>query len=406
MLYQQIVAAFLVGVLVNVLLNLRALAKNVVRGAIPDPAPLISVLVPARNEESNIGTCLDSLRRQDYPEFEILVLDDSSTDGTAEIAARAAAEDPRVRLLHGEPLPPGWAGKPFACHQLAQEARGSWLLFTDADTVHAPAVLSHVLSVALYSKAVFISGFPYQRTSSIWQNMALPILFYFMLLCWIPLWWLQRTQRTLPSVAIGQFMFFSAEEYRSIGGHEAVKSRIVEDVWLGKEVARHHYRQVTLDLSSLVSCEMYHEFGTMWDGIARWLYTVASLSAFILFGIMAVVALLFLLPFMWLGHGLLMAQPALGWEILVSVQVGILILARYLVGRRFSQPKSSIVLHPFGMGFLLLVGAYAGYQSVTGRGVRWKGRLYDRKPRPGERNASAGQDQPGSHLPESPSYRP
>jgi chlorobactene glucosyltransferase len=379
MLYQQIVAILLAGILANLLLNLRTLRKALTSGAIPDPPPLVSVLIPARDEESNIGPCLDSLRRQDYPEFEILVLDDSSTDCTAEIVAEAAAEDSRVRLLRGEPLPPGWAGKPFACHQLAAEARGDWLLFTDADTIHAPTVLSHVLGVAVRCRAAFVSGFPYQRTSSIWQNMALPILFYFMLLCWLPLWWLQRTRRSLPSVAIGQFMFFSAEEYRSIGGHEAVKSRIVEDVWLGKEMARHNYRQLTLDLSSLVSCQMYREFGTMWDGISRWLYTVASLSALVLFGLMAVVALLFLLPFVWLAHGLFLAQPALGWQVMVSVQVAILILARYLAGRRFSQPKSSIVLHPFGIGFLLLVGAYAGYRCLTGGGVRWKGRVYDPK---------------------------
>ena len=213
MLYQQIVAAFLVGLLVNILLNLRALAKTVARGAIPDPAPLISVLIPARNEEANIGACLDSLRRQDYPEVEILVLDDSSTDGTADIVARAAAEDARVRLLRGEPLPPGWAGKPFACHQLAREAGGSWLLFTDADTVHAPNVLSYVLRAALGSNAALISGFPYQKTTSISQKMALPILFYYMLLIWMPLWWLQRSERALPTVAIGQFMFFSTAAY-------------------------------------------------------------------------------------------------------------------------------------------------------------------------------------------------
>ena len=144
----------------------------------------------------------------------------------------------------------------------------------------------------------------------------------------------------------------------------------------------------------------------MWDGIARLLYTVASLSAFILFGLMAMSTILFLLPFMWFGHALLLAQPALGWEILVSVQVCILVLARYLVGRRFSQPKSSIILHPFGMGFLLIAAAYAGYQSLTGAGVRWKGRLYDTRHRPEESTASLGQDQPGSHLPESPSCHP
>jgi chlorobactene glucosyltransferase len=377
MLYQQIVCILLAAILFNLLLNLRALRKPKSDIELPAPAPLISILVPARNEEANICVCLESLRQQDYPNFEILVLDDSSTDGTADIVARIAAEDSRVRLLQGQPLPSGWAGKTFACHQLAQEARGSWLLFTDADTVHAPAMLRRVLGVALISRAALISGFPYQRTTSIWQKTAMPILFYFMLLCWMPFWWLQRSRCRMPSVAIGQFLFFSAEEYRSIGGHEAVKSRIVEDVWLGIEVSRHKYRQLTLDLSSLVSCQMYREFGSMWDGITRWLYTVASLSAVSLVGMIAVVLLLFLAPFFWLAYGLLLAQPAFAWEVLVMLQVAIVFLARFLAGRRFSQSKTSIILHPIGVVFLLLVSFYASYQYLTGAGVKWKGRVYD-----------------------------
>jgi chlorobactene glucosyltransferase len=377
MLYQQIVCILLAAILFNLLLNLRALRKPKSDIELPAPAPLISILVPARNEEANICVCLESLRQQDYPNFEILVLDDSSTDGTADIVARIAAEDSRVRLLRGQPLSPGWAGKTFACHQLAQEARGSWLLFTDADTVHAPAMLRRVLGVALVSRAALISGFPYQWTTSIWQKTAMPILFYFMLLCWMPFWWLQRSRCRMPSVAIGQFLFFSAKEYRSIGGHEAVKSRIVEDVWLGIEISRHKYRQLTLDLSSLVSCQMYREFGSMWDGITRWLYTVASLSAVSLVGMIAVVLLLFLAPFLWLAYGLLLAQPAFAWEVLVMLQVAIVFLARFLAGRRFSQSKTSIILHPIGVAFLLLVSFCASYQYLTGAGVKWKGRVYD-----------------------------
>ncbi len=219
MLYQQIICILLTVILINLLLNLRSLRKVRSSNEIPEPAPLISVLIPARNEAANIGSCLDSLRKQDYSNLEILVLDDSSTDDTAAIVERVAAEDRRVRLLKGQPLVAGWAGKPYACHQLAKEARGSWLLFTDADTIHAPSTLRHVLSAALNARADLVSGFPYQRTTSIWQKMAMPILFYFMLLCWMPFWWIQRSGRTLPSVAIGQFLFFSTDAYRAIGGH-------------------------------------------------------------------------------------------------------------------------------------------------------------------------------------------
>jgi len=381
MLYQQVVCVLLGAILVNLLLNLRSLRTAEGDGELPEPPPLISVLIPARNEEANIGACLDSLRREDYPWFEVLVLDDGSTDGTASIVEKVAAEDRRVRLIRGQPLVDGWAGKPFACHQLAQEARGDWLLFTDADTVHAPSALRNVLLAAVDSNAALISGFPYQRTTSFWQKMALPILFYFMLLCWMPLWWFQRTRRPVPSVAIGQFLFFSAEAYRSIGGHEAVKARILEDVWLGREMARHHYRQLTLDLSPLVSCQMYVGFSAMWNGIARWLYSVASVSAAMLVLVMVVVVLLFLMPFLWLAYGLFLAQPAFGWEVLVALQVAILYVARFLVGRRFSQPALSAILHPLGIALLLLVGLYASMRQLRGAGVEWKGRVYDPRSR-------------------------
>jgi len=119
----------------------------------------------------------------------------------------------------------------------------------------------------------------------------------------------------------------------------------------------------------------------MWDGIARWLYTVASLSIFGLVVMMVVATLLFLAPFLWLAHGLLLSEPAFSWQMLVGIQVMILLLARFLVGRRFSQPKSSVIMHPIGVGFLLLVGLYASFQHITGAGVRWKGRVYDHKSR-------------------------
>ncbi len=377
MFYQQMVTLVLFGILLNLLLNLRALRKPGSGRQLPEPAPLISVLVPARNEEANIRPCLESLCGQDYPNLEIIVLDDSSTDGTARVVEEIAARDRRVRLIEGQPLPEGWAGKPCACHQLSQQAGGSWLLFTDADTVHSPSALRTALNAALSSGAALVSGFPHQRNSSIWQKMAMPVFFYFMLVCAIPFWLVQRWPRAISTVAVGQFMFFSADEYRRIGGHESVKSRIVEDVALAREVARNRYRQIVLDLSPVVSCEMYRGVGTMWEGITRWLRSVASTSVLILGLLMVVVFLLFLAPFLWLAHGLLLGDPTFGWQALIVLQVALVLIARYLVGRRFSQPGVSTLLHPLGIGFALMVGFHAFYQHLTGAGVTWKERIYN-----------------------------
>jgi len=212
MLYQIIIAAGLASFVLNLILNLRSLKKPRSDSKIPEPPPFISVLIPARNEELNIEACLESLQRQDYPNFEILVLDDGSSDNTANIVARIAAKDNRIQLIRGDPLPEGWAGKPFACHQLAQRAKGSWLLFVDADTTHAPHMLRSVLALALELRPSLLSGFPHQLAISLPQKVAIPVL-YFVILSWLPLWWLQRSKEPKPSLAIGQFLLFPREEY-------------------------------------------------------------------------------------------------------------------------------------------------------------------------------------------------
>ena len=209
--------------MINLLLNLRALHRlGSEKGKLPDDYPLISILVPARNEERDIVPCVESLRLQDYPAFEILVLDDNSTDRTAEKVAEIAAKDPRVKLIRGEPLPPGWAGKPHACHQLAATAKGSWLLFTDADTIHAPDMLISALTYALAHKLSLISGFPFQKTSSFSQRVVMPAMWSIVMTC-VPLWWVQGARRPKAGLVIGQFIFVNAADYHEVGGHEAVK---------------------------------------------------------------------------------------------------------------------------------------------------------------------------------------
>ena len=268
MLYQVIILACLAVFLTNLILNLKSLKTPHADSKVPQPAPLISILVPARDEEENIRTCVASLQKQDYPNFEILVLDDNSTDATAEIVNEMAAEDSRIRLIRGEPLPEDWAGKPFACYQLAQEAKGSWLLFIDADTIHEPHMLRSVLALALEEKTSLLSGFPRQLAESLPQKIVIPV-FYFIILGWLPLWWLHRARKPKPSMAIGQFFLFPRDEYWRIGGHKTVQGRIVEDMWMGIEISKRGGRHIAVDLSPVVSCNMYKDLKSAWRGLGR-----------------------------------------------------------------------------------------------------------------------------------------
>ncbi len=375
MLYQIVIAVLLVIFAVNLILNLRTLKRPDRNARIPEPSPLVSVLIPARNEEENIKTCLESLQKQDYPNFEVLVLDDNSVDRTAEIVSQIVARDDRIQLIKGESLPEDWAGKPFACHQLAERARGSWLLFIDADTMHAPHMIRSVLALAIEAKASLLSGFPRQMAESLPEKIAMPIL-YFVIMGWIPLWWLQRSKEPKPSLAIGQLMLFPGEEYWRIGGHEAVSSRILEDVWLGVETVRHGGRHIAVDLSPVFWTRMYQNVGTMWEGFVKWIYSVAALSPVAIVGLLAAGFFFYLAPFYWVLNGFLSAAAPTDWRFIAVFQVAMILFMRWLVDDHFRQSLLSTFLHPLGFSFLFAAGLYGGWRQAVGLGVRWKERLY------------------------------
>jgi len=378
MVYQIVIAAGLALFVVNLFLNLRSLRVPRRDSKIPGKPPLVSVLVPARDEEANIGACLDSLQVQDYPNYEILVLDDNSTDGTAAIVRRAAARDDRVRLIEGGVLPSGWAGKPNACYQLGKEAKGDWLLFVDADTTHAPHMLRSVLAEAIRLNTSLLSGFPRQTSDSLPQKVAIPII-YFIIMSWLPMWCIHCLRKSIPSLAIGQFLLFSREAYWRIGGHKAVKSRILEDVWLGIETARHGGRHVAIDLSSVVSCNMYRDFPSMWEGFIKWGYSLSALIPGILFVLVIIGTVFFLAPFYWLWNGFFMVEAPTVWRLVVMAQIAIILLMRGFVDNRFKESGVSALLHPFGMSYLIVAFSIAGMRRTLGIGVNWKKRLYRRE---------------------------
>jgi chlorobactene glucosyltransferase len=357
--------------LINLLLNLRALHKlGSDKGRLPVDLPCISVLIPARNEEEDIVSCLESLRKQDYPLYEVLVLDDNSTDRTAERVAEIASKDPRVKLLRGKPLPQGWAGKPYACHQLAAQAKGSWLLFTDADTIHAPTMLRSAMAYVYEHRLSLLSGLTLQKTVSFSQRVAVPAM-YFFILCFMPLWWVQGSRRPRPGLVIGQFIFVSAADYHEVGGHEAVRSKILEDIWLGFTMARHGKRMGVVDLSGMVS----GEFGDLWEGFGKFAYSIASLGTW-LFVLIALGAVgLFVAPFVMMATHL---SPwwSYDWFAIIVAQVVLILIMRVLVDRRFSYKRLYSLSLPAGVMFLLASGLWAWKRRHTGSGVSWKDRTY------------------------------
>ena len=378
MLYQIIITTGLIIFLLNLALNLKAIKTPRADSKVPDSKPLISVMIPARDEEANIRNCLESLQKQDYPNYEILVLDDNSDDRTAEIVSEMAAGDSRIRLFSGQPLAEGWAGKPFACHQLAQQAKGSWFLFVDADTTHADYMLRGVLALAMKLKISLLSGFPQQIANSLPQKIAVPLI-YFIIIGWAPLWWIHRSKSRRPSVAIGQFLLFPREEYQRIGGHHVVRNRILEDIWMGIEVTRRGGRHVAVDLSSVVSCDMYPTPRAMWHGLVRCIYSVSAISPIMLLVLVIIAFLFYLCPFYCLWNGLFVIKAPFVWLTLVVTQVLMIFFMRFLVDTRFKESAISTWLHPVGITYLLIAVIYSIWRWLIGAGVSWKERAYGKE---------------------------
>jgi hypothetical protein len=194
--------------------------------------PLVSVIVPARNESVTIATVVGSIVATTYRPFELLVVDDRSTDDTAAIVERFTA-DTRLRLIRGEELPEGWFGKPWACFQGYREARGEILLFTDADTRHEPELLGRAVGALLAERAGLVTVAPVQRCLTFWERIVMPQIWFLLALRYSPSS-VNRARRARDVIANGQFILTTRKAYESAGTHEAVRQEVAEDLALAQ----------------------------------------------------------------------------------------------------------------------------------------------------------------------------
>ena len=387
--FHAVIVFVLLQTLASIFVNLFLFRRPRRTSTGPAEPPLVSILVPARNEESRLPRCLDSLLAQTYPNFEILVLDDNSTDGTSRVALErefATTAGATRRLLSGAPLPPGWTGKGWACHQLASVARGEYLLFTDADTEHAPDCLATSLTHAIEERADLLAAWPRQVTVTWSERLVIPLI-GLLILGFMPhvfIWLPQRFPALAKRIprqwlwglggANGQFLLFRRGAYDLIGGHESVRDHLVEDVALARRITqriRDGMRLINCDGSYIVSCRMYENFAGVWEGFTKNLRAVFDerLGMFLGFGLMQLVC--FLLPFVmvclpaWLGP----------WWKASLLEVALIYLIRIILTLRLGTSWLSCVLHPFAQLFGLIIGLNS-WRLSRGKGVRWKGRTY------------------------------
>lgn len=378
LLYQYIVAAILLVIMINFIIN-NFLFKNTFKYKLPESllkeSPLISVLIPARNEEKNIMRCISSLLRQDYSNIEILVLDDNSTDGTVSIVENLAKKDKRVKLYHGKPLAKGWLGKSYACQQLSEYAKGDYLLFVDADTLHFPNSVSSSLACLLKFNIDALSIFAKQIMVTIHERMTVPFG-NFMILSFLPFSLIRRARSALFCTAIGQFMLFKKDIYRAIGGHESVKGEILEDVLISKQVKRCGYKFMIFDGSSNLYCRMYHNLREVVHGYTKVLLPAFDYSITMISIAFIAVAAIYLMPFIMLPLAILF-----NWSMAITnviiVQIIFVMVTKILLAVRFRMKAIDVLLHPLSVIYLLSIAVNSVFQYRFNIGVYWKGRTYN-----------------------------
>ena len=235
--------------------------------------PFVSILVPARNEEKSIAACVQPLLEQDYLDYEVIILDDNSEDRTAELLN--SFEDPRLRWIKGKPLPHGWAGKNWACHQLYQIAKGDYFIFTDADTVHKPEALSCVVAAVQHAKAGFASFMPRQLVDTAAEKLIVPVINW-AIFFYLPLILAYKLPFPFLSAAVGQFIIFSRSAYEKSGGHAAVKVKINEDLALARQVKSVGVKWALFNGRDLLSCRMYSDAKQVWHGFGKNLFSLTG----------------------------------------------------------------------------------------------------------------------------------
>lgn len=332
--------------------------------------PFVSLLAPARNEAPAIASTVAGLLAQDYPRFELLILDDHSEDGTAAIAQAASRGDPRFRLLAGADLPPGWLGKNWACQQLGQAARGDLLVFTDADVRWQPEALAALVRLGERESADLLTIWPTQQTETWAERLVVPLM-ALVVLAYLPLPLVHHTRFAAFAAANGQCLAFRRRAYDQVGGHAAVRNQIVEDIVFARRIKGQGLRLRMADGNHLIACRMYDGWPSVRDGYAKnilagygghvWALVLAALFHWFVF----------LGPWLWLAAALVAGGPVVWPAALAALTIAV----RGLTAVLSRQRAGDALLMPVSVLLMTAIAARALWWRWRYGGPTWKGRL-------------------------------
>jgi chlorobactene glucosyltransferase len=365
---------------------------------LPENPPLVSTVVPARNEERNIDRCARGLVHQDYPHLELVFVDDDSSDATPDILAQYAEQDQRVKVVQTGGKPEGWNGKQWACHSGAMTAKGDWVCFMDADTYAEPYLLRRTVAFAIARRIDMLTLQPWYEMRGLWERIVLPAGLLPMLLIFPPS--RINNPRDTVSVANGQFILIRRAVYDDIDGHAGIKDRMMDDFSLAENVKHAGYRLFVANGADVMRVRMYTNLKEIWAGTLKlsvdicggWLITSLSLLVNLLLNVMPVVFLLWTIVSSQWTAALVMGAT-------VVFQVTYYGLIR-MAG--FRLPPWSGITYPIGGMIVTAILLDSMFRLVTGRDIEWKGRsLIGRPDLPikthiSQKNVRAGLDREGS----------
>jgi hypothetical protein len=331
----------------------------------------VSVLIPARNEEQNIGATLEAVLATRGCNFEIVVLDDHSSDRTAAIVRDLARRNHQVRLESAPALPAGWCGKQHACFVLAKRARHPMLVFIDADVRLAPDAIVRMADFMERSGAALASGVPRQECGTFSDRLLLPLI-HFILLGFLPMHAMRRTRLPAFSAGCGQLFIARRDAYELSGGHARLRDSLHDGIKLPRVFRRAGFRTELFDATDIAACRMYHTNGETWRGLGKNATEglaapgmIVPMTAFLLGGQV--------MPFVLLALGPTLSATGF---MLAAFAAAMAWVPRVIAARTFRQPLGAALLHPFGILALLAIQWHALARHLAGKPSVWKGRAY------------------------------
>lgn len=334
-----------------------------------DGNPLLSVMVPMRNEERNVKPLIASLKRSTYPNCEFIILNDQSTDRTQELLEAETAGDNRFTLLQGAELPDGWVGKVHACHQLQRAAKGEYLLFVDADISFSADAFEQSLGLLLKKKAQALSGFPAFEVAPFLSKLLVPMQ-HFVVFFHLPLPLANYASFPAATAAHGAWMLFERTAYDAIGGHKAVRNSLVEDVHISREIKGAGYKMLLTNVTPSVSSKMYETNPEVWEGFLKNSYTGIGRSPLMAAGLTIFYATFYIAPLFIALIGIFTLNG------LLFIPYILICLQQLYIMIQTRQNPVLAFLMPLQAGAMIAVLLHAMKKSWSKQAYSWKGRNY------------------------------